>query len=444
MKTLATLVVFAAVAAVCLGAGAANQASDRSSGGWARVTDTNGTNVDELGLARTADGVLHVAWLRRRGQLADLMHTAIGRGAPNAIVSGWRAVNNPDLVAPATGGLLALFGAVTPETTQSLEVASAGADGTKWNVEAAPGTAQAYASTIGATATRDGTPVSSWATTGGLEVKRGDDANIAIPGTASGAYSPDLATDSSGKVIVAWSSIVKGSVGIFAQAVLPALGQRKLAPGSTVKGQFVIGDQRVGITSRQGAPGAYMAYSSGNPTATRALLWRVGAGKARVVGRSDDVEDVNIAAGPQGRLWVMWHNRSRIYATRTNRAASKAGAVVSLAPPSGTQSIWKLAGEGSLGPLDVFASVSTAHPGAAYWHARLLPGLSLRVKSGKVVSFAVSDAGEPVTGATVNVGGHSLRTNREGRALIDLPAGTLTAVASKLGYTSATARVRSR
>jgi hypothetical protein len=442
MKTGAALFVVAAAAALSLGAGAANQTPDRSTSGWTRITDANGSNVDEIGLARTADGVLHVAWARRRGQLGDLMHTPLGRGMANAIVSGWRAVNNPDLVSPPSGGLLALFGAVTPDTEQSLEVATAGADGTQWNVQAAPGTSQAYASTIGASATRDGTPVASWATTGGLEVKRGSDPNILVPGTAGGAYEPDLATNSSGTVTVAWISIVKGAVGLFAQPIFPTLGPRKLAPGSTVTGQMVVPDQRVGITARRGG-GVYMAYASGFPTARRALLWRVGAGKALVVGHSDDVQDANIARGPQGRLWVMWHNHRRIFATRTNRAASRAGAVVSLAPPKATQAIWKLSGEGSLGPLDVFASVSSAAPGTAFWHALLLPGLTLSARAGNVVSFTVADAGEPVAGATIKIGGHTIKTDRRGRALIDLPAGKFRAVTSKTGYISATVQVKS-
>ena len=39
--------------------------SDTTEPTWTRVTDTDGRNIDEVGVARTKDGVLHVLWRKR-------------------------------------------------------------------------------------------------------------------------------------------------------------------------------------------------------------------------------------------------------------------------------------------------------------------------------------------------------------------------------------------
>jgi hypothetical protein len=41
-------------------------------GEWTRITELTDPNIYEVGLARTPDGVLHVAWLRKNGTLQDL------------------------------------------------------------------------------------------------------------------------------------------------------------------------------------------------------------------------------------------------------------------------------------------------------------------------------------------------------------------------------------
>ena len=39
--------------------------SDTTEPTWTRVTDTDGRNIDEVGVARTKDGVLHVLWRKQ-------------------------------------------------------------------------------------------------------------------------------------------------------------------------------------------------------------------------------------------------------------------------------------------------------------------------------------------------------------------------------------------
>jgi hypothetical protein len=163
-----------------------------------------------------------------------------------------------------------------------------------------------------------------------------------------------------------------------------------------------------------------------------------------VAGTSTDLQAVSAAPGPAGRIWATWYDdvRDTIYAARTNPAATIVGAVVAVRPPKGTQSVWNLTGDGSLGRLDLLAHLST--PGAvATWHTQVLPGLTLVASGKKFITFVVKDAGAPVKGVKIAVGGKVLLTNATGAAKVDLPNGSFTATATKAGYTAATLKVAS-
>ena len=117
-------------------------------GEWTRITDPEWSS-GQIGLARTPDGVLHVAW-RRKDEAKDtieLLHTALrpnGRiaGSPVVITSGWPSMAEPDLVA-VHGGLRVFFGGIpaseTPVTGDgSLYTASAGPEGARWTLQPYP------------------------------------------------------------------------------------------------------------------------------------------------------------------------------------------------------------------------------------------------------------------------------------------------------------------
>src|SRR5215213_292959 len=160
-----------------LGVLVASAAAAGPPGSWSRLSDATGRNIDQVATARTPDGVLHVLWLRKSGNLQDLMHTRIGAngdpiGQPNAVQSGWAAMNNPDVVALPDGTLRAFWGGIrstaSGDDNDALNTASAGGDGLSWSLQ--PGHAaqdtSAYASTAGAGAAGS-TPVSAWATSFG-------------------------------------------------------------------------------------------------------------------------------------------------------------------------------------------------------------------------------------------------------------------------------------
>jgi hypothetical protein len=105
----------------------------------------------------------------------------------------------------------------------------------------------------------------------------------------------------------------------------------------------------------------------------------------------------------------MWQDGTELRATRTNRAATRVGPVATASPPPGTQTVWKVNGDGATGPLDLLASVETPE-GIAVWHTQVLPILAVTASptgftAGDTarVTFTVTDAGDPVPGATIEV-----------------------------------------
>src|SRR6187402_2279384 len=93
---------------------AACAATSASAAPWKRVTTPDGASTDQVGLVRTADGVLHLAWSHPTGpNTEDLNHTVIspaGRiGATTPIQSGWTGFSNAALVVDS-GGLRAFWG----------------------------------------------------------------------------------------------------------------------------------------------------------------------------------------------------------------------------------------------------------------------------------------------------------------------------------------------
>jgi hypothetical protein len=440
-------------------------------GEWTRITETTDANIFEPALARTADGVLHVVWMRKNGTKRDLMHTAVGKdgkvlGAPTPVIQEWATLDNPDLVVTKDGGLrLFISGQRTtdikdPHSGGSLYSATAPASGAAWTLEkgAHAQSNSVSASPVGAGILPNGTPIAAWAVSFALQAHIGlnpqtEDLKFQ---TTCCAYQPDIAVDAqSGEAVLGWFSNATKEHGLYTQAIAPQQGQKQYVPGSATedRNSSLSLDQRMAITSRIGAPGVYVAYGAGYPTAKSVNLWRHGTAAPLVVANAEGARHVNISAGPEGRLWVMWQRNRRAYAVRSNRDATRFGAVVEVAPPAGkaASGIYKVKGEGSVWPLDLFIACQSINELATY-HTQVLPGLSLSASPATIaaaqggnVTFTVSDAGDPVAGATVTVAGKSLTTDASGRATYTVAKGAkpgpIAATATKAEYTKASARV---
>jgi hypothetical protein len=451
-------------------------------GRWTKLGQSNVDNIDEVALARTADGTLHAVWTipsHNNGGAGDaLVHAGItARGAasvPSAIAADWASISAvPDLVTQPDGSLRVFFGGIRTtnpgEPNSNMNTATAPATGAPWSLFAGTTVTggAAYGADAGAAMLADGTPIVAFGGTGsGAFVHRGLDPgqpNVALQeqfGSCCG-YSPDVAVDTaSGVPTVAWYSNATGHLGVFTQPLDAASGGTTapptLMPGSTTRFRGAVSSSqqlsRTPVAARAGG-GVYVAYSGGYPTTSKALLWRVGARSAMTLDRRKADHVVSLAADPDGRLWVFWivrGPRPTVVARRSNRAATAFGPAVAAGRPPGQQSGYKLSGNAQRTRLDLVGLFGDS-TSQAQWHTQVLPGLAIKASPATIsgsrstkVTFTVSDP-DPVKGATVRVAGRSASTDAGGRASIKLgPASkaSLAVSVTKAGYTRGGTRVR--
>jgi hypothetical protein len=118
---------------------------------------------------------------------------------------------------------------------------------------------------------------------------------------------------------------------------------------------------------------------------------------------------------------------SRIAITRSNKARTNVEPtqVFNYNP----EALWRIYGDGRLGPLDLLVNmtptVPTGHPlVTGIFHARVLPMLSATVSVKQLsatkfkLTVKVTDAGDPVSGATVSARAHHKTTNSIGVAKV--------------------------
>ena len=167
------------------------------------------------------------------------------------------------------------------------------------------------------------------------------------------------------------------SAGLYVNAIGPGgpQGGGELAQGSVVGKSSIYPGNRTSLTGRIGAGGVYLFFGQGYPTFKTLALWKVDTAKPQIVLKADRNEHANVAAAPEGRLWLMWEQNGTIYAARTNRSATRVGAVNAIRPPSGASDL-PPERRGLGGPLDLIANMQAAG-GQAFWHQQVWPKLSL-------------------------------------------------------------------
>lgn len=453
MRALRVIVAGAVVFALAL----AGSAAAGPPGQWTRLPGTV-INFAEPGLARTSDGVLHVVYTRRNGNKEDLIQLEVspaGKVGPDAVaIGGWSAMSHPDLLRMPDGSLRAFFGGIRStnagETNKRLSTATAPASGAPWTLKTGDvvQASSAYATGVaGAGLAKDGTPISTWSVSPGLGYHYGIDGGApdrAIPQSSCCLYTPDVAVDAaSGQAWVGFHSNESATPGLFVNAIGPngPQGGRRLAPGSVTGKSSIYPGNRTSLTGRIGAGGVFLLFGQGYPTFKTLALWKVDTAKPQLVIKADRNEHANVAPAPEGRLWLMWEQNGTIFAARTNRSATRLGGVNAIRPPGGA-SIYRLNGEGSAGPLDLIANMSAG--GQSLFHQQVWPKLQVTGKrAGKTIVFTVTDAGDPVAAAQVQVPGKTLKTAGNGRAVLaKAPAGKVKASASKAGYAAASTTVR--
>lgn len=451
-------------------------ASAGAPGSWTNISAGNGESLNEAALLRTSDGMLHVVWGRKDASddtKRAYWYTAVSKGGatvsgPSEIgdLAGWfDLVRDPELIPDGAGLRIVLAGSEGGPTYNGGMYTATSADGSAWTLSTgsmSQATNVSGSTGIGAAAAADGTPVAAWTSLEFVKYHEGEDASNPAA-AADGSFAQtmccpqysEVATDKpAGETYVAWYSSGGGSDnGVFVRRILPSLGTRKRAPGSSTGGLSVTPSMSVAFSARKGRDGVYVAYCQGWPACESVRLWRFGASSALTLPNSAGATRIGLAMGPGGRLWVFWFNllQNNLYATRTNPAATKFGKLRKLRPPEGA-ALWTIQGEGSAGKLDLVANLS--YLGATgFWHTQVLPGLKLTAKPKRfdnatavTVRFKVTDAGVPVPNARVKVGGKSGKTGANGIVKIRFPAGkrpgSYKAVARKSGYANGVTRIR--
>jgi hypothetical protein len=455
IRRLATL-----AAITCAFAVAAPAAFAGGPGKWTRLTPPTQSNIDQPGYARTDDNVLQVLWNAPNAASSahdDLFRSSITLNGTlvgsNPVETDWAGMSSPALVVEAGGVHVdAFFGGQRTtnanETNTNLNQSFSEDRGAQWQL--LPGSradgGAAYASPMSATRLGD-VFWQAWGGTGvGAFSHRGTSAAAPILnlqdriGGLCCGYDANITADAVNNTVTAvWYSNSSDSPGVWSQSLDPAtgnpVGQAARMPGSvtTFQGQLQSSslDDRVPVATLPSG-GSYVAYPGGYPSSNKVLVWKIGPSAARKVGTNvASLAGTTISATDDNRLWVAWSANvggvRRVFARRSNQGATTWGQPVTVKPPKGTSTFWSLFGEANpSGVLDALALVTTP-AGIATWHSQVEPGLTLTASPGKIkrsskteVTFKVTDAGDPVKGAKVKVGGKSGKTGSNGTVGIKL------------------------
>jgi hypothetical protein len=432
MRIAALVVVVAAAVAAATAAGAG------SAGRWTQITHQHNGTAADLGLARAKNGTLHVLWggpgrVPWNAVLDTQISSAGAVGKPQAVVSGWESVHVPAAVTAPDGSIHVIeSGQKTPSNTDP----TAGL-----NEISGPGTWQLGAHAFGnfsisvassanarVAALKNGQLVTVWTTAAKMLFQSGVDPGT-TPQDLTGndtVGAAEIAVDqASDAAIVAYHGV--STNGSYLRQVLPSLGPAQTIPGAKV--------DPPPLAARTGG-GVFTAYT---PDGASVKLLRFGGQPRAVpVPKGASVGTAGLAAGPDGRLWIYYGNPQTTWVTRTSRSTSGFEPVRTLKSPPGAIQYFRLEGEGSAGPLDLFADVTVdggAKDGAYATH--VFPQLSLAAsRNGKKLVVRVTDAGDPVAGARVSgLPGGAKITGADGTVAVPAARkGRVALTATKAGY----------
>lgn len=429
-------------------------AASAPSGTFIRIFSSNVGPDPHVSLARTADGTLHLLYATSAAQsgtngIATATISKFGTVGPQVqALAGWKTAV-PGLVSLSGGTLTSFFGAIDPGTAVSGVWSITSTDGgATWSAPSAAGSGSAenlaYASPITA-APSASVPILTLPQAGNLVVQHG--IGLGAPtqqvtdGTDGSAVDVDSTVDAStGEVVASWESL-DGSGGLWMQGVAPSLESPQLTLGQHRPALVLAG--------RDSGPGVFAAYTLDG---THVRLARYKGGSVSV-GMLPGVSAnaLGVATGKDGRIWVMWGSENGgLAVTRSNKAVNMFEPIQHLDPKAFT--LYRLYGDGRLGPLDLFVdevpAVKSGPLVGGTFYTRVLPELSVTVSaaavknaSGQVIAHklhvTVSDAGDPVVGATVHVGIVQKKTNASGVAVLTVPGsttGAATVTVTQSGY----------
>lgn len=392
------------------------------------------------GFARSADGTLHVVYETN----TNWGNSASGVGAVSISPSGhvgaqvqalsWSGLTGgspngiPGLAILPGGALEAVFGGSPNGDDGPWGIASTDG-GSSWSAPTDIGSgSMEFGDSALSLQVSQGTPVFTAGCCGGIVIQKGfgtgSPTYLLTNNSDNAAGNTDSAVDAAtGADVASWDSNA-GTGGLWLQQVAPSTGSAVKAP---IPSQYGTGVPLI-VAGRDTGPGVFAAYPAnwGNPT-THIRLLRYGAGSVAV----GSVKGLfatrwSVATGSDGRIWVFWYGQINghgiIAVTRSNNA------VTGFEPIQQYRYDWNflnvLQGDGRLGPLDMLLTgqpAGSTPAGGIYW-ARVKPQLSASVsvvqlsKHDFKLRVHVTDAGDPVKGATASALGHSKTTSATGHA----------------------------
>jgi hypothetical protein len=383
--------------------------------------------------ARTADGKLHLVYPTRaktggnNGIATKTISTTGGVSGQLQALSNW-GVSRPGFAVLPNGSFVIPFGAVpggsNPDGPWAIFSTNGGAT---WSSPSFIGShsvleAQSYVADFTANVLGS-TPWLTMNNGGSLFLQEGfgsgaPTSQVNTPtnydGFVGGVMTAvDAAT---GELVASWASIATPG-GDFVQGIAPSVqtahkmaGQRRNA---------------VEIAARSKSAGVYGAYTPDNK---HVRLYRYGGGSVSV-GSSKGLtpQIMGVATGSDGRIWVMWGDDTlqKVAITRSNRAVTRFGPVQLVKDKA--FSLYRLFGDGRLGPLDLFIDEQKTPPSGqpvfeGVYYTRILPKLSASATVHQVskhkfkLTVKVTDAGDALVGAQVASGASKQKTNSKGVA----------------------------
>jgi hypothetical protein len=398
MRTTAALAGVAGLAVPLLGGGAAAAGTGTpavAAAAWSRVTPAGTNIIDDIGLARGNDGVLHVLWTGDGTSNLGIMDTPIsanGTVGKAVTIARFFLPTDPDATVTPTG-VAAIWNGIQADKPNSAEgtfAATRPLSGGQWTgprleAKTLPATPDTSSSDTAATGS-DGQPWVAFNGTDSLAVDHFGHKEVQLgPTNKCCVVEPGLGTDGqTGTTWVTYASIITGHGGVFARQLTASgrpAGPATLLPGSATGGNAITPGQRVGTTGRgHGSGGVYAAYEHGYPNATALDVDRLGGSKPTAVATftaGQELAGATLTATPSGRLWVAWFlgrgTTPALFVRLSNATATKYAKTEKIALPAGTTTIWKVYLNAQATKLDVLALV-TQHGNSkttAYWDTQV-------------------------------------------------------------------------
>lgn len=268
-------------AALSIGGGAARQPLGPTLSTWQAVTSSSQVAP---GVARTPDGLLHLAFRDADGH--RLLHVAVKDGRPrplDVIADGWGGLNpTTALVARRDGSLQVFFGGTPPQSYAAdfthIKTATSNDGGRTWSAyQQTRVHLYAYIHSIGtATLGGDGRAIVAWPGFGGLWFGQGEPLQV-----GGGGYFLDnvaVAPTKDGAVVAYYNSVnpLGGNpVGVFVQTARPS---GYTSPPTEAPNW---GSSAIALTDRPGRDGQFLAYLGKQG---EVYLWRVASAAPLTVG----------------------------------------------------------------------------------------------------------------------------------------------------------------